>query len=107
MARSSASSITWPPVRPVTASHSSPDSRSRIEVSSKNPRTSLGLELQHLLGQIVEDVAVAAVERRHEAGNIRLTSEREAASCSPAAQPSVRAVNASTAASDRCRPAPP
>ncbi len=38
-ARSAPSSSAWLPGRPVTASHSSPDSRSSTEVSSKNVRT--------------------------------------------------------------------
>ena len=42
LARSSASSVARPPGWPVTASHSGPDSRSRIEVSSRNRRTSSG-----------------------------------------------------------------
>jgi hypothetical protein len=36
------SSIAWPPARPVTASHRSPDSRCSTEVSSRNPRTCSG-----------------------------------------------------------------
>ena len=46
--------------RPVTASHSGPVSRSRTEVCSRKSRTSLGLALQHLLGEVVDDVAVVA-----------------------------------------------
>ena len=38
-ARSTCSSIAWPPLLPVTASHNAPDSRSSTEVSSKNART--------------------------------------------------------------------
>ena len=32
----------------------------------------LALPLQHLLGQVVQDITVAAAERRHEPGGIRL-----------------------------------
>ena len=39
------------PARPITASHSGPDSRSRTDVSSRNARSSGGLPLEHLLGR--------------------------------------------------------
>ena len=87
MARSIASSSAWPSVRPVTASHSAPDSRSSTEVSSRNPRTCSGWPLQHLLGQVVQDVAVAAAERRHEPGHVRLAPQRQGGQLQPGRPP--------------------
>jgi hypothetical protein len=63
----------------------------------QEPAHLLALALEHLPGQVVQDVAVAAAERRHKSRHIRLSRSDRAASCSPAAQPSVRAVSAATA----------
>ena len=101
--RSSASSVALPPPWPVTASHSGPLSRARIEVCSRKLRTSLGLPLQDLLDEVVDDVAVVAGEAGDEAGDVVPPLHREAASWSAAIQPSVRPSSAATscAATDR------
>ena len=52
------------------ASHNGPVRSSRIEVSSRNSRASLGLAFENLLGQEVQDVAVAAREGLDEAGDV-------------------------------------
>ena len=60
--RSNASSRSLPPGRPVTASHSGPFSRSRMAVRSRKSQTAAGWRLQHVLRQIVHDVAVVTGE---------------------------------------------
>ena len=75
--RSSASSIACPPSWPVTASHSGPVSRSRIEVCSRKSRTVSGLALQDLLDQVVDDVAVVAGEAGDEPGDVVAALHRE------------------------------
>ena len=77
MPRSSASSIALPPSWPVTASHSGPLSRSRTEVCSRKLRTVLGLALQDLLDQVVDDVAVVAGEAGDEAGDVVAALHRQ------------------------------
>ena len=69
----------WPcrPSWPVTASHSGPLSRSRIEVCSRKLRTSLGLTVQDLLDQVVDDVAVVPGEAGDEAGDVVAPLHRE------------------------------
>ena len=62
---------------PVTASHSGPVSRSRIEVWSRKSRTSLGLAAQHLLDQVVDDVPVVAGEAGDEAGDVGAAPQRQ------------------------------
>ena len=72
------------PVRPVTASHSGPVSRSRMEVSSRKSRTSSGWRSQDLLDEVVDDVPVVAGEpgdepatgRRGPAGTARRAAGR-------------------------------
>ena len=64
-------------MRPRTASQSGPDSRSSTEVSSRNVRSSLGLPVQHLLGQVVQHVAVAAGELRDEPLDVAAPLQRQ------------------------------
>ena len=66
-----------PPPCPVTASHSAPLSRSRTEVCSRKSRTWLGLALQHLLGQVVDDVAVVPGEAGDEPGGVVASLHRQ------------------------------
>ena len=78
------------------------DSRSSTEVSSRNVRSCSLLPLEHLLGQVVQHVPVAAGERGHERRRHRRWPRSDsAASCKPAAQPSVRSASAATDASGR------
>ena len=76
----------------------------------EEPANVLGLAVEHLLDQVVQDEAVAAGERVDEAGHpaaspapVRPRADR-AASCSPAAHPSVRCSRAATCAGSRSRP---
>ena len=94
--RSSASSIALPPPCPVTASHSGPVSRSRMEVCSRKSRTSVGLALQDLLDEVVDDVAVVAGEAGDEAAASSRPCIDSAASWSAAIHPSVRPSSAAT-----------
>ena len=59
-----------PPSWPVTASQSEPFSRLRMEVWSRKAPDMLGLTLQDLLDQVVDDVAVVAGEAGDEAGDV-------------------------------------
>ena len=77
MARSIDSSVCWLFVHPTTASQSEPDSRSRIDVSSRNVRSSVGLALQHLLGQVVQHEPVASGELLDEAGDVVTSLQRQ------------------------------
>ena len=43
----------------------------------------LGLALEHLLGQVVQDVPVAAGERGHEPGDVRLAAQRQRGQLQP------------------------
>ena len=55
---------------PVTASHSGPLSRPRIEVCSRKALDTIGQALQHLLDQVVDDIAVISREAGDEAGDV-------------------------------------
>ena len=66
-----------PPSWPVTASHSGPLSRPRMEVCSRKCRTWFGLALQDLLDQVVDDVAVVPGEAGDEAGDVVSPLHRE------------------------------
>ena len=60
----------WPPARPVTASQSGPVSRSRIDVAQQEVPDVGGLAGQHLLGEVVDDVAVVAGEPGDERADV-------------------------------------
>ena len=63
--------------RPVTASQSGPVSRSRTDVRSRKSRTSVGLAGQHLLGEVVDDVAVVAGEPGDERAGVVAALHRQ------------------------------
>ena len=52
-------------------------SRARTDVSSRNRRTALGLALQDLLDEVVDDVAVVARELLDEPADVVATLQRE------------------------------
>ena len=66
-----------PPSWPVTASHSGPLSRLRIEVCSRKLPDVVGLALQDLLDEVVDDVAVVAGEARDEPGDVVAALHRQ------------------------------
>ena len=66
-----------PSAWPVTASHSGPFNRSRMEVWSRKLRIRFGLTLQDLFDQIVHDVAVVSGECLDESGNVLVALHRE------------------------------
>ena len=96
-ARSTCSSSAWLPGQPVTASHSSPPAapapRSPAELTPP-----AGGPIEHLFAQVVQDVAVAAVNAAAELSTspVRAATGRPAG---PAAQPSVHAASAAATAS--------
>ena len=65
------------PVAPVTASHSGPVSRSRIAVSSRKLRTLVGLPVEDLLDEVVDDVPVVAGEPGDERATGRRGPQRQ------------------------------
>ena len=69
-----------PPTWPVTASHSGPHIRARMEVCSRKLANIVGLTLPDLLDQVVDDVAVVAGEVGDEAGDVVSPLHRQAAS---------------------------
>jgi hypothetical protein len=65
----------------------------------------LGLAVEHLLGQVVKDVAVTAGELGDEPAESVRPRSASAANCSPATQPSVRSPSATAAVSGSVSPA--
>ena len=61
----------------MTASHSGPLSRSRIEVSSRKRAYGVRLAGQDLLDEVVDDVPVVPGEAGDEAGGVVASLERE------------------------------
>ena len=59
---------------------------------------------EYLFGQVVQDVAVAATKGGHESRHVGLAPRDRAASCKPAAHPSVRADSAAAVESGSTRP---
>ena len=62
---------TRPSLRPVTASHNAAEPV-QDRCLQQEMTYQVALAIQHLLGQIVQDVAVAATESRHEGGDVAL-----------------------------------
>jgi hypothetical protein len=83
---------------PVTAAHSGPVSRLRIDVSRRNAADLGGLALEDLVGEVVEDEPVVARELGDERGRVARPCIDSAASWRAAIQPSVRASSTSTSA---------
>ena len=77
MARSSRSSIALPVDSPVTASQTVPVSRSRMDVRSRNRRTSLGLPVEDLFDEVVDDEPVVAGEPGDERLRVVTAPERQ------------------------------
>ena len=101
-ARSSASSMAVPPSPPGRRRRTATRvSRSRIDVSSRKRRTSVGLPLEHLLDEVVDDVAVVAGE----AGDERARRRRGPAATAPRAA-GRRSSPRSAPRARRRRPAP-
>ena len=60
--------LPWPSARPVSASHNGPQSRASSDVARRKSFTAAGRLTEDLVDEVVEDVAVRAVEPRDEDG---------------------------------------
>ena len=69
--------MSWLSGFPVTASHSGPLNRSRMQVWSRKSRTCGWLTVEHLFDQVVDDVAVVAGEGSDERGGLGTPPQRE------------------------------
>jgi hypothetical protein len=99
LARSACSSSSWLSARPVTAAHNDPDSRSRIEVSSRNARSGSGWRSSTSAVRKSSTYRWLPENPATKASTSRRPCSDSAASCNPAAHPSVRFSSATTAAS--------
>ena len=100
------SSSAWLPARPVTASHSSPDSRSSTEVSSKNARTCSSCCSSTSSARKSRTYRWLPVNAATNPATSSWPRSDNPASRSPAAHPSVRSASAATAASGNSMPGP-
>ena len=79
--------MAWPPGWAVTASHSEPLQSAQDRGVQQEGANVVGLTLQHLLGQVVDDVAVVPGESRDEASDVVRPCIESAASWSAVIQP--------------------
>ena len=100
-------------VRSSAASQSGPDSRSSTDARTSRSRCVAGQPVQHLGGEVVEDVPVVAADRGHRLGRRRAPPHRQRGQLQPggpalgplAQRPGGRRVHLDAA--DRARPARP